>query len=48
MEKHAFALVKTLKYFRVYIFHSHYIAYVPNAVVKDIWTQNGPNGKQGI
>ena len=39
------ALVKALKDFREYILHSHIIAYVPNAVVKDILTQNGPDGK---
>jgi hypothetical protein len=38
MEKQAFALVKSIKDFRVYILHSHTIAYVPNAVVKDILT----------
>jgi hypothetical protein len=30
MEKQAFALVKAIKDFRVYILHSHVIAYVPN------------------
>jgi hypothetical protein len=38
MEKQAFALVKAIKYFRVYILHSHTIAYVLNVVVKDILT----------
>ena len=47
MEKQALALVKTIKDFRVYIHYSHIIAYVPNSVVKDILTQNGPNGKRG-
>ena len=47
MEKHALALVKAIKEFRVYIIYSHIIAYVPNAVVKDILTQNGPDGKRG-
>jgi len=37
-EKPTFSLVKSIKYFRVYILHSHIIAYVPNAVVKDILT----------
>ena len=36
MEKQALALVKAIKYFRVYILYSHIIAYVPNSVVKDI------------
>jgi hypothetical protein len=31
MEKQAFSLVKAIKYFRVYILHSHTIAYVPNS-----------------
>jgi hypothetical protein len=47
MEKQAFALVKAIKDFRVYILHSHTIAYVPNAVVKDILTQDNPDGRRG-
>jgi hypothetical protein len=47
MEKHAFALVKTIKDFRVYILHSHIIAYVPNAVVKYILTQDNLDGRRG-
>eukprot|EP00253_Pinus_taeda_P002515 PITA_02515 len=47
MEKQAFALVKAIKDFRVYILYSHVIAYVPNAVVKDILTQDGIEGKRG-
>ena len=39
-------MVKALKYFRVYIIHSHIIAFVPNSVVKDILTQD-PDGKRG-
>ena len=46
MEKQAFALIKALKDFRVYIFHSHIIAFVPNSVVKYIFTQ-GHDGKRG-
>ena len=46
MEKQAFALVKALKDFGVYILHSHIISFVPNSVVKDILTQD-PNGKRG-
>ena len=30
----------------MYIIYSHIIAYVPNAVVKDILTNNGPDGKR--
>jgi hypothetical protein len=44
MEKWAYALVKALKYFMVYVFHSHVICFVPNNVVKDILTQPNPEG----
>eukprot|EP00253_Pinus_taeda_P001881 PITA_01881 len=47
MEKQAYALVKAIKDFRVYILYSHLIAYVPNTVVKDILTQEGIEGKMG-
>jgi hypothetical protein len=47
MEKHAYALVKALKEFRMYVLHSHVLAYVPNSVVKDILTQPDPEGKRG-
>ena len=40
-------MVQAIKDFRVYILYSHIIAYVPNSVVKDILTQNGPEGKRG-
>jgi len=33
IEKQALTLVKTLKYFQVYILHSHILAYVANAAV---------------
>ena len=38
MDKQAFAMVKAIKDFKVYILYSHVIAYVPNTVVKDILT----------
>jgi hypothetical protein len=38
MEKKSYALVKALKEFRIYILHSHTVAYVPNNYVKDILT----------
>ena len=38
MEKHEYAFVKALKYFRVYILHSHIIAHVPTSVVQGILT----------
>jgi len=47
IEKQALALVKAINDFRVYILYAHIIAYVPNSVVKDILTQDGPNGIGG-
>ena len=47
MEKKAYALVKTLKGFIVYVLHSHAITYVRNAVVKDILTQPDLDGRRG-
>ena len=46
MEKQAYALVKALKDFRIYILHSHIIAYVPSSVVKSILTQPDPEGRR--
>jgi hypothetical protein len=36
MEKHAYALVKSLKAFRIYVLYSKVIAYVPSASLKEI------------
>jgi len=47
IEKQALALVKALKDFRVYILHSHIIAYVPNAAIKDVLLQANPEGRRG-
>ena len=47
MEKQAYALVKAIKDFRIYILYSHINAYVPNAVVKEILTQEGIEGRRG-
>jgi len=47
IEKKALALVKALKYFRVYILHSHILAYVPNAAVKDVLVQTDLEGGRG-
>lgn len=47
IEKQAFALVKALKYFRVYILHSHIFDYVPNAAVKDVLVKTDPEGRRG-
>jgi hypothetical protein len=45
MEKQAYALVKDLKAFRVYVLHSKIIAYVPSASVKDILIQPDIDGE---
>eukprot|EP00253_Pinus_taeda_P014471 PITA_14471 len=38
---------QAIKDFRIYVLHSHIIAYVPNDVIKDILTQAGRDGKKG-
>ena len=40
-------MIKAIKGFRIYILHSHVIAFVPNTVVKDILTQDDLDGKRG-
>jgi hypothetical protein len=46
MEKQAYALVKALKAFRIYVLHSKVIAYIPSASVKDILVQPDIDGKR--
>ena len=46
MEKQAYACVKALKEFRVYILHSHSTGFVPYAAIKDILTQAEPDGRR--
>ena len=46
MEKQAYASVKALKEFRVYILHSHSIVFVPSAAIKYIFTQAKPHGRR--
>jgi hypothetical protein len=46
MEKRAYALVKALKSFRVYVLHSKVIGYVPSDSVKDILVQPDIDGKR--
>ena len=46
MEKQAYALIKALKDFIIYILHSHIIAHVPSAAVKGILTQPDPEGRR--
>jgi hypothetical protein len=47
MEKQAYALVKSLKFFRVYVLHSRVIAYIPSASVKDILIHPNIDGRRG-
>ena len=46
IEKQAYALIKSLKTFRIYILHAKVIAYVPSAVVKDVLTQPNIDGNR--
>ena len=39
-------MIKALKYFRIYILHSHVVAYVPSSVVKRILTRPDPEGRR--
>jgi hypothetical protein len=47
MEKQSYALVKALKYFRVYVLHSRIIAYVPSNIMKEILNHLDIDGKRG-
>ena len=40
-------MVKSLKFFRIYVLHSKVIAYVPNPAIKDVLTQPDSEGKRG-
>ena len=46
IEKQAYALIKSLKAFRIYIMHSKVVVYVPFASVKDVLTQLDIDGKR--
>jgi len=46
IEKQAYALIKSLKAFRIYILHSKIIAYVPSASIKDVLTQPDVDGRR--
>ena len=46
IEKRAYALIKSLKAFRIYILHAKVLAYVPSAAVKDVLTQPNIDGKR--
>ena len=47
LEKQAYALVKALKAFRVYVLQSSIIAFVPSSSVKEILVQPDSDGKRG-
>jgi hypothetical protein len=47
MEKQAYALVKSLKAFRIYVLHSKITAYVPSTSMKDILIQPDIDGRRG-
>ena len=46
MDKQAYALVRALKEFRVYILHSHVISHVPSTTIKEMLTQLDPDGRR--
>jgi hypothetical protein len=46
MEKQAYALVKSLKAFIIYVLHSRVIAYAPSVAVKDILIQPDIDGRR--
>ena len=46
IEKQAYAIIKSLKAFRIYILHSKVVAYVPSTLVKDVLTQLDIDGKR--
>jgi hypothetical protein len=47
LEKQAYAMVKALKSFRIYVLHSKVITYVPISVVKEILVQLDSDEKRG-
>jgi hypothetical protein len=46
IKKQAYALIKSLKAFRIYIFHTKVIAYVPSSSVRDVLIQPNIDGKR--
>lgn len=47
MDKHVYVLIKSLKYFRVLILHSHVISYIPDDAIKIILVQPDSDGRRG-
>ena len=46
IEKQAYALIKSLKAFKIYILHANVLAYVPSATMTDVLTQPDIDGKR--
>ena len=46
MDKQAHALIRALKEVKVYIMHSHIIAHVPSASIKEVLTQSEHDGRR--
>ena len=46
IEKQAYALINSLKSFRIYILHAKVLSYVHSVVVKDVLTQPDIDGKR--
>ena len=46
IEKQAYALIKALKAFKIYILHSKVVAYAPSTSIKDVLTQPDIDGKR--
>ena len=46
IKKQEYALIKSLKAFRIYILHSKVVAYVPSALVKDVLTRPNVDGRR--
>eukprot|EP00253_Pinus_taeda_P009480 PITA_09480 len=46
IEKQAYALIRSLKAFRIYILHYKIIAYVPSVAIKDVLTQPDADGRR--
>jgi hypothetical protein len=46
LEKQAYSLIKSLKYFRVYILRAKVIAFIPSSSVKDVLIQPNIDGKR--
>ena len=48
IEKQAYAFIKSLKSFTIYIIHTKVLAYVPSAAMKYVLTQPDIDGKRAV